>query len=217
MATQTDIRRPGRPTGAQGEVKQALIAAARRLFAAQGYGVPLRAVAEDAGVNPAMIHYYFGDKQGLYEAVLQETVGPFLTRLREVATQPSPGQGEIRVFLEAYIGMLASNPWIPQLIIREVLADHGRFRDRFIRQFASQGRALLVELIGREQRTGHLRADLDPELAGLSLMSLALFPFLALPVARAVFAFDTQPGFIERFIGHTESLFFQGARAGDSP
>lgn len=218
MNAGSEARRPGRPSAAQGgDVKQALIGAARRLFAARGYAVPLRAVADGAGVNPAMVHYYFGGKQGLYEAVLQETVGPLLARLRELAVRPEPGEREIRAFLEVYIGTLAANPWIPQLIVREVLSDRGRFRDRFIRQFASQGRKLLGELIGHEQRAGHLRADLDPVLAALSLMSLALFPFLAYPVAREVFAFRTEAEFIQRFIGHTENLFLHGAGAVNSP
>ena len=216
MRAQAARRRAGRRGGA-GDVKPALIRAARDLFAERGYAVPLRAVAEAAGVNPAMIHYYFGGKQGLYEAVLEETVAPFLAHMQDIVASRASDGSEVRTFLEGYAGMVSANPWIPQLIIREVLSEGGSFRERFIRQFASRGRGLLIELIAREQRAGQVRADVDPVLAALSLMSLVLFPFITLPVAREVFGFETGAPFFARFVDHTERLFLDGARARTQP
>ncbi|WP_406564711.1 TetR/AcrR family transcriptional regulator [Marinobacter subterrani] len=49
----------------------------------------MTAIAKQSGATPAMIHYYFGNKQGLYEAVLQHALGPILSRLQS-ATEYTP-------------------------------------------------------------------------------------------------------------------------------
>jgi len=65
-------RRPGRP-----ETRAEILAVARRRFLAQGYqAVTMRAVAEDAGVDAALISYFFGSKKGLFGATLALSANP---------------------------------------------------------------------------------------------------------------------------------------------
>lgn len=204
--------KPGRPPAERDlAVRQQLLSAARSLFAKHGYAaVSTRALAEAAQVNPAMISYYFDNKQGLYEAMLADTFQPLVERLGALlgsaADQPRP----IRTFLEAYMRTLGANSWMPPLILREVVAEGGRLRGWFIQQFASKGGGLLTQLIKREQDAGRLRADLDPTLAALSLVSLAVFPFVAMPVASEVFGMRVREDYLDRLITHTERVFLQG-------
>src|SRR3972149_7869691 len=79
-------RGPGRPTGRDGgrDVREALLEVAGELFSERGVNeVSLRELARAAGVTPAMVHYYFGDKQGLYEALLARALSPLVARVRE--------------------------------------------------------------------------------------------------------------------------------------
>lgn len=207
-------RRAGRRTRAESpEVRGQLLAAARSLFAQHGYAaVSTRAVAEAAGANPAMIHYYFRNKQGLYEAMLEDTFKPLIERLGGMLTASSIGPNPIRRFLDLYMRTLGANPWMPPLILREVVAENGRLRDWFIRQFASRGGGLLTSLIQHEQKAGHMRANLDPTLTALSLVSLAVFPFVAMPVASRVFGMRVKDDYLDRLIAHTERIFMEGTR-----
>ncbi|RJG47570.1 TetR/AcrR family transcriptional regulator [Motilimonas pumila] len=67
-------RKPGRPEGGS-DTRDVLLNSARNLFIERGYKkVTTRAIAEHAGTNIAMIHYYFGSKEQLYIAVLDETI-----------------------------------------------------------------------------------------------------------------------------------------------
>src|SRR5579872_427784 len=97
-------------------VRQQLLAAARALFAKQGYdAVSTRALAEAAQVNPAMISYYFDNKQGLYEAMLADTFQPLVARLGSLLSSAGGQPQPIRSFLEAYMRTLGANPWMPPL------------------------------------------------------------------------------------------------------
>lgn len=208
----------GRPQGSQNAaVRAGLLESARTLFAQHGYSaVSTRAVAEAAGVNPAMIHYYFGSKQGLYEAMLSETFTPLFANL-SAALNAGPDlqtdqQSPVRRFFHAYMHTLGANPWLPPLILREVVAETGQLRQWFIQQFAAPGGGMLTRLIQAEQAAGRIQADLNPTFTALSMVSLAVFPFIAMPVASAVFGFRVKPEYLDTLIEHTEQIFMNGTR-----
>ena len=214
------VRRPGRPGGAAHAVaiRAALLKGARELFTRRDFkAVSVRDIAREAGVNPAMVHYHFGDKEGLYRAMLAETIGPVLERLQELVgrnEKTSPGSvPEVPEVVGTVMKMLAREPWVARLIVRQVLAEEGPFRQLFIREFASKGGGRLPALLGRAIERGSLRKDFDATLGALSLMSMLLFPFIAQPVVEQVFGVRMTDAFVERLIQHTARLYYEGARA----
>lgn len=209
------VRRVGRPRAGEGaqDLRARLLQVARGLFARRGYGeVGIREIAAAAGVTPGMISYYFGDKQGLYEAMLADVFDGLLARMRELAAQP-PAGGPLESLIRLYISTIASQPWLPALMLREVLTGDSALRARFVRRFASRLAEVLPALVKAEMTSGRLRADLDPKLAVLSLMGMSVFPFLAVPVAGEVFGYALGPEFTEALIPHTQRLFLEGVRA----
>jgi AcrR family transcriptional regulator len=209
-------RGPGRPTERDGgrDVREALLEVAGQLFSERGVNeVSLRELGRAAGVTPAMVHYYFGDKQGLYEALLERALSRVLVRVREIVAADGEGIDEIADLLRVVVGQLSSERWIPSLIIREVIADTGRFRERFIRDFASQIARIVPEVLGRELAAGRLRQDLDLPLTFVSLLGMMAWPFAARPVLERVLGLDFEAeDFAERFSEHTRRLFLEGAR-----
>jgi TetR/AcrR family transcriptional regulator len=210
----------GRPAGAAhtDAVRFELLRAARELFSSRDFkAVSVRDIARGARVNPAMVHYHFGDKLGLYRAMLEETLGPPLQRLQDMLASPvpRPEDASVRQVLRSIMTTMAHEPWVPRLVVREVLAEDGPFRNVFIREFASRGAGRLPALLRSEVARGRMRADLDTTLGALSLISLALFPFFALPIAREVFGIRMTDEFVARLVEHTARLYEQGAgRAG---
>ena len=204
-------RQPGRPAAEHAtEVRDALLGAAGRLFAEHGAsGVSLRRVAEAAGVTPAMVHYYFGGKDGLSDALLDQVLARLLERVREVVA----AGGALPDLIAVLVGTFGREPWIPVMIVREVLAEGGRYRERFISGYASELAELLPGLLRQDIAEGQFRADLDPTLATLSLMGLTLMPFVARPVAERVFALAYDDDFLARFAAHTHRLFIEGVQA----
>jgi TetR/AcrR family transcriptional regulator len=166
-----------------------------------------------------MIHYHFQDKAGLLEAAFREAVGPVIEEVTRLLRAQRNDEDPLRRFLEIYIRMLAAHPWLPQMIVRHVLPEGGRLQSIIVTELAARVGPGLAALIARAQEQHQLRADLNPILTTLSLVSLAIFPFLSLPVTRRVFDFKVDAAFVERMIEHTATLFFHGsatAPAGDN-
>ena len=204
----------GRPPGGDAAVRDSLLETARGLFLSRGFtSVTIRQIAAAAGSSPATIHYHFGDKLGLYRAMLQAAIAPVVEALRGLdGVQPA---AEVRLVdvIGLYGRMLAANPWVPALIVQEVLTEGGPFREQFIEQFAGQLAPLLVAVVRREQAAGTVRPDVEPRLAALSAISLTVFPFLALPVAGRVLGLSVEPEAIERLAAHTTRVLMRGIGA----
>ena len=99
MSTTSRGRRPGAP-----DTKAEVLAAARTSFAEKGFrGTTIRAVAASAGVDPALVHHYFGTKDDLFLAALQMPVDP-RELLAPVVAQGPDGAGErlLRIFLSVW-------------------------------------------------------------------------------------------------------------------
>jgi TetR/AcrR family transcriptional regulator len=209
------VRRPGRP--AQGraaeDVKRELVDAARELFARRGFGdVGIRELARSAGVTPGMISYYFGGKQGLYEAMLASVFDGLIARVGELLAESPRSTAPVEALIQLYVATISSQPWVPALLLREVVTAGPAERARFVERFARRGLPLLQGLLAKEVDAGTLRADLDPRLAVLALAGMAVFPFLTHPVMGKVFDYALDEAFAKRLAEHTTRLFLDGAR-----
>ena len=213
-------RGPGRPQKTDdGEaVRARLVRAATELFSQRGFAeVGVREVANAAGVTPAMVSYYFGDKLGLYEAMLDSVFQGLLERVTELAGRAASGEdGEDRLsaFVRMHIETLAQDPWVPQLILREVLAADGPLRERFVERFARQMTVAVQQLIRDGMEAGQLRANLDPALTMLSIMGLCVFPYLSHPISGPVLGIELDDDFRDRLVEHTVRLLRAGLGAG---
>ena len=209
-------RRPrGRPAGEHArDVRAALLSAARERFLERSYReVSVRELAAAAGVNPAMVGYYFGDKQGLYAAMLQEVMGPLAGRIEAMLATPGDQDPDLPGFLRAYMQTAAAHPWLPRLILRDVLSPGGAFRERFIEQFAGRLAPKVAALAGRHG-AGRPGRPLDPRLTVVSMLSLGLWPFLAMPLLERALGLTPDEQGVERLIEHTVRFFRAGLSAG---
>jgi TetR/AcrR family transcriptional regulator len=210
-------RTRGRPKStASDDVREKLLGAARELFLRYGYrAVSSRQIATAAGANVAMIRYYFGGKPGLYKEVVSGVIQPIRADI------DSMSEGTLSVELGAVVTAVmrtyATNPWLAGLVIREVLMPDGPLRGMFVKEFPERLVPLAEKLVRMEIARGRLRADLDPKLTVLSMLSLALFPFLALPVTSKVFGVRQDEDFLQRLAQHTTELIARGLHAPCAP
>jgi TetR/AcrR family transcriptional regulator len=200
----------GRPSAENAEdVRKKLLDAARELFPRYGYrGVSSRQIGAAAGVNFAMIRYYFGGKPGLYREMLQGVLQPARKTLDAMSTPQSPAN--LAQVLENMTRSWAANPWVVGFVVREVLAPDGPMRAMFLREFPERLAPVVERMVEGEIAAGKLRADLDPRMLVLSIVSLAIFPFLTLPLTARVFGVRNDEEFVKQFLRHTTDLLAHG-------
>jgi AcrR family transcriptional regulator len=174
-AARRSIGRP--PQGAAVDARELLLDAALPLFAERGVaGTTIAGIAARAGVTPAMVHYYFSNRDRLLDAVAEE-------RLREIVTSvwaPVVATDEVVPMLRGLVKRILeateANPWLPSLWLREVVSEGGQLRDRLLRILPFEYVRHLIGTVTGAQRRGEVSPHLEPRLVLLSVIGLTFLP-----------------------------------------
>ncbi len=162
--------------------RAAILDAAEQLFGERGYAATtIKQIGAAAGVNSALLYYYFADKEQLYRAVLERLLSTLMTRGGEVFAAARTPADAIRGLVGVQGELLVSRPNVPRLIARE-LVDHNA--EHVTGQFAQMAAGIfkrLCEMIQTGQRSGVLRSDLDARFAAISTISQVVYFHIARP------------------------------------
>jgi AcrR family transcriptional regulator len=173
-------RRPGRPSGGAGGAEQRarLIEAALALFARQGIvDTSLAAIAREAGVTPAMVHYYFKTRDQLIDVLIDERFLPLREGFGDIFEQHRDDPvAALTALAQRFVTVGREHPWFPPLWVREVISEGGVLRQRMHERFGRANEEKAHSAIARWQREGRLNAALEPSLLFQSLMGLTLLP-----------------------------------------
>lgn len=207
-------RRPGRPSGGAGgaEQRERLIAIALALFARQGIvDTTLSAIAREAGVTPAMVHYYFKTRDQLIDVLIDERFLPLRSAMGGVfEAHPDDPVAALTALTLRFVEVGQAHPWFAPLWIREVISEGGLLRQRMHERFGHDHQRAAHEAIARWQREGKLNAALEPSLLFQSLLGLTLLPLATAHVWRN----DLVPRRVgaEEIARHAVALITQGIR-----
>ncbi len=188
-AKSTTSRRRGRPIADnEPDLRSRLLDAAERLFAQQGYAATsVRAVADAAEVNPALVHYYFGDKHGLLEAVLEQALEPMVEALQALMSRPDASAVDVLSLLHR---LGSDHPNLPLLLVREALLPGGAARETFETRFAPRLGGRLPALVSQAKTAGRMEETTDPEALTALILSMGVFPFIAAGLMKRVIGLD---------------------------
>ncbi|MCY1279518.1 pyrimidine utilization regulatory protein R [compost metagenome] len=200
----------GRPSADGNDPRERLLDTAIACFAAAGIrATSLRAIAQGAGVTPAMLNYYFGNKTRLLDAVVEERLLPLVEGLAE---QLRGADEEPLALATAFVRGIAASvraqPWLPPLWVREILCEGGMLRELLVGRVAPLVPLALAERFAAASRAGRLNPGLDPRLLVVSLIGLGLLPYAAEPLWRSLFP-DPALG-DEALLRHTLALLEHG-------
>ncbi|AJQ93968.1 TetR/AcrR family transcriptional regulator [Gynuella sunshinyii] len=174
----------GRPRQSEKtDARSALIAAAQELFLKHDFDhVSTRQIANLAGVNSALIAYYFGNKIGLFENAMKEMLAPVVTLLNETIQDPSPE------FLKQL--MLTVSRRIPadmaRLIIRTLLSDNQLLKTLVVNELARPMNVRLRKVLTKLQNNNLIDPAEDPKLLSFLLAALLIFPLAMQPIGEEI-------------------------------
>lgn len=186
-----NLPKPGK-SGSRGEpekTRAAILTAALEEFAHEGAaGARTDEIARRAGVNKALLYYYFKDKEGLYAAALEQVFSGLLERAMPVLerTDLSP-QKRLLLYAQTHFDYIASSPAHSRLVQREFMRSAGRtLSPAATRIFERYGKRLylkLIELIEEGGDTGEFR-KVDPRQTVTSILGTIVFYFISIPAMR---------------------------------
>lgn len=169
--------------------RRAILRAAERIFADVGLaGARTEAIAAAAGVNKAMLYYYFKSKAGVYSAVLEEQVDEFHRRaLTILSSHGTPGDILLR-YVSNHFDFIGARPYYPRLFQRLIMTGDRRVERIIKKHFVPLSKRLLA-LIQRGMRSGEFRS-FDIQHTAMSLVALTVFYFNAAPIVRMIGGID---------------------------
>jgi len=164
-----------------------IVNAAKKIFIAKGMdGARMREIADQAGINKALLHYYFRTKNKLFEKVFTIVFKDVFAVFEQAISSEMSFEEFLESFIRQYIKLLKAKPYIPQFVIHEL----NRKPERIVEQMNSSkfNKELLFDLINKAIQDKEIR-PVHPVHLITNVLSLCIFPFIAKPIITG-FALD---------------------------
>ena len=162
-----------------------ILNAAREVFIAKGLdGARMQEIADHAGINKALLHYYFRTKEKLFEAVFTEVAANLFPAIKQVLAAELAIKEKITFFVKVYLTGIRENPFIPAFVINTLNSNP----DRFLKHIVKSGidPRLLQKQIDAEAAQGLIRLVKAEHLV-VNVIAMCIFPFVARPIVQNVF------------------------------
>ncbi len=169
---------------------QQILQVARKHFVQNGFaGTRMQGIADEVGINKAMLHYYFRSKDKLYGEIVEQILSMMLPKFAGVLMSEGTFWKKVENLVTTYIDALNEHPEIPSFIMSEL----SQKRERFIVALQSKSQyfpamqGFIMQMMDEMQK-GNIRS-IPPHQLMMSIMGLTVFPFMAKPVFCTLFEF----------------------------
>lgn len=162
------------------ETEQRILDAAKVVFLQKGMdGARMQEIAEEAGINKALLHYYFRSKEALFKRIFSETANQIFPKLETIFNTDEHLFIKIERFIDFYVELLRENPHFPQFVIHELYRNPDSIFTIF-KESRIDG-MLIVKIITKEIETGVIK-PVDPRHLIINIISMCIFPVAARPL-----------------------------------
>jgi len=170
--------------------EELIIEAAKKVFVKRGLaGARMQEIADEAGINKAMLHYYYRSKDKLFEIVFNEAFSKVIGRLSEVIGQQMPLEEKIRAIVAHYITSIEETPYLPIFVLNEI----NQQPDMIVKRLSSFPGFLNVLGFMKEVVEGGKKGiikEVSPVQLFLNIVSMCIFPFVARPLVQGILMQD---------------------------
>jgi AcrR family transcriptional regulator len=173
--------KPAKESTTEERIKEA----ARKLFTQKGFAATrTRDIAEEAGINLALLNYYFRSKQKLFDLVMMENFQQFIKGITvNFSDETMPFDQRIERIVVAYVDMLTRLPDLPMFILNEIRGNPSKIAARLQTELAPMRQNFFKQLIASNKEG---KTNLDPFHFVANLVGLTVFPFIARPILQRV-------------------------------
>lgn len=160
--------------------------AAKKIFVKKGFaGARMQEIADEAGINKALLHYYYRNKAKLFEVIFDETFKTLLPKLSQIIEAETSLMAKLETFIPVYIQTIRQNPHVPLFVLNELNQDAEHFIAKIKTQIDPGKLAGLMQQIHSAIAAGEIR-PMNPLQLFLNVLSMCAFPFVARPLLQSV-------------------------------
>ncbi|HNV95329.1 MAG TPA: helix-turn-helix domain-containing protein [Bacteroidales bacterium] len=187
------------------ETEIKILDAAKKIFIEKGFdGASMQDIANEAGINKALLHYYFRKKEFLFQAIFKQALFDFIPNIMISMTSNEPFLVKLKVFIENYIEMLTKHPHIPIFILHEL----SRRPENLVSIIKSMGVNPQIILSIFEKEIKEAGGEYyPPEHLIINTLAMCIFPFAAKPIISS-FIFNQNEEEFQKFISERKQLVY---------
>lgn len=164
--------------------QEKILEAARKVFTTRGMaGARMQDIADEAGINKALLHYYFRDKEKLFELVFLEEAQKFFPKINTIFQSDNTLFEKIEAFVEEYITEMQENPYLPWFVMNEINRDPDQFMYKIWGKKNLPNTSKFLMQIDKEVKKGTIKR-INPLHLLMNLLSMTIFPFVARPMMQ---------------------------------
>ncbi|WP_111707650.1 TetR/AcrR family transcriptional regulator [Lutibacter citreus] len=171
--------------------EEQILNAAENIFQFKGMdGARMQEIADKAGINKAMLHYYYRSKQLLFEAVFKKAFSLIAPQINTILNDDSSIEDKIKNFTSNYIPFIIKHPYLPNFIFQELNRN-----TEFVSEIQKN-----IELPNINKFKIKLNAEIEKgiiipikaEQLFINILALNIFPFIAAPLIKAITKIDSE-------------------------
>jgi len=164
--------------------QEKILEAARKVFTTRGMaGARMQDIADEAGINKALLHYYFRDKEKLFELVFLEEAQKFFPKINTIFQSDNTLFEKIEAFVDEYITEMQENPYLPWFVMNEINRDPDQFLYKIWGKKNLPNTSKFLMQIDKEVKKGTIKR-ISPLHLLMNLLSMTIFPFVARPMMQ---------------------------------
>ena len=152
-----------------------IIDAAEKLFACQGFdGTSVRDIAQEAGINVAMISYYFGSKEKLMEALFEKrTVNARLRMENLLNDKDMTALQKINLLIDEYVEKIMTQQEFHKIMMKELMLENNTITARLLHELKKRNLECIKTIIEDGQKTGGFKKNVDIVLMVCTMIGTA--------------------------------------------
>ena len=167
-----------------------ILEAAEKVFQVKGYsGARMREIADQAGINKGLLHYYFKSKDKLFEAIFTIAFRQMIKKLESIILKDTPLDVKINTMVDHYMGFMIKNPGLPNFVISELNKDPEKFISRHVGNNKKNVFKNFEASIKKEIDADNIK-NIDARQLLMNITSMIIYPFLGRPMFQILFGHD---------------------------
>jgi TetR/AcrR family transcriptional regulator len=187
-----------------GNTEKRILDAARRVFLSKGMaGARMQEIADEAGINKSLLHYYFRSKDKLFDHILNEVIERIAMGIKGIFEKEMTVIERVNALVDVYMNVLLENPYFPIFVLTVINQNPEKFVTQLRQHVVVHMQHFMLQVMAESEK-GLIR-PIHPMHLLLNVLGMIIFPFAVFPLFSNVAGKEMEP-FFNNFLEERKSV-----------